>query len=533
MKIPKKKELLELQKKYRTDKKIAEVYGVPSRLVAYWRSKKNIGQYSFSKYSHEKIVELWERYGDDRSAGAELGISGPGFRQWRIKYGIKEKPVQLKMEQLELDLRETYRKSRDSRRETFIRKLLAKKSGLKSVEEGQILNVQPDLAISVDDTGQIINQFKQIGLSKVWDHSKIAIILNHWAQNESGKIADVHKGIREFVKKQRIERFYDIGWGIPYQIVLEEGLILPSRLIVATDNQATSHGGIGAFSTCISPLEMAVVWASGRIWLKVPQTIKVVINGLLTRGVFAKDIILKLSRDLCFEEANYKALEFYGDAVSAMTVPQRLILTSFCMEIGAKSAIVPFDDVSQRYLKKITKEKFSPISADSNAKYENEIEMDVSYLTPQVTCLNNKGYVKPVEDIAGKRIDQVVFSGCSSGRLDDFETAVSILRGRRIHRDTRMVIVPVSRKAYLAAIDKGYIRSLLGSGCVMLSPGCGSCVCAHKDMLAANERILTTNNCDLFWGANPKNPEVYLASPATAAATALEGAITDPRKHLL
>ncbi|RKX18645.1 MAG: hypothetical protein DRP26_04835, partial [Candidatus Zixiibacteriota bacterium] len=169
MKIPKKKELLELQKKYRTDKKIAEVYGVPSRLVAYWRSKKNIGQYSFSKYSHEKIIELWERYGDDRLAGAELGISGPGFRQWRIKYGIKKKPVQLKMEQLELDLRGTYRKSRDSRRETFIKKLLAKKSGLKSVEEGQVISVRPDLAVSVDDTEQIIKQFKLTGFPKVWD----------------------------------------------------------------------------------------------------------------------------------------------------------------------------------------------------------------------------------------------------------------------------------------------------------------------------------------------------------------------------
>ncbi|OQX92531.1 MAG: hypothetical protein B6D58_02270 [candidate division Zixibacteria bacterium 4484_95] len=533
MKIPKKKELLELQKKYRTDKKIAEVYGVPSRLVAYWRSKKNIGQYSFSKYSHEKIIELWERYGDDRLAGAELGISGPGFRQWRIKYGIKKKPVQLKMEQLELDLRGTYRKSRDSRRETFIKKLLAKKSGLKSVEEGQVISVRPDLAVSVDDTEQIIKQFKLTGFPKVWDNSKITIILNDWTQNEFGKIADVHKRIRKFVKKQRIEKFYDIGWGIPYQITLEEGLILPSRLIVATDNQATSHGSIGAFSTCISPLDMAVVWASGRIWLKVPKTIKVVINGLPTRGVFAKDIILKLSRDLHFEDINYKALEFYGDAVSTMTVPQRLILTSSSLEIGAKSAIIPFDDVSQRYLKKITKERFSPIAPDINAKYENEIEIDVSYLTPQVACLNKKHCVKPVEDVAGKKIDQIVLCGCSSGRLDDLEMVVSILRGRRIHRDTRMIIVPASRKTYLAAIDKGYIRSLVGSGCVMLSPGCGSCAGAHKDMLAADERILTTNSCDLIRQTNSKNPEIYLSSPATAAATALEGAIADPRKYLL
>lgn len=533
MRIPKKKELLELQKKYRTDKKIAEVYGVPSRLVAYWRSKKNIGPYGLSKHSREKIVDLWERYGDDRLAGAELGISGPGFRQWRIKYSLKKKPAQLKMEQLELNLRDTYRKSRNFRRETFIRKVLAKKSGLKSVEEGQIINVQPDLAVSVDDTGQIINQFKQIGLPKIWDHSKIAIILNHWTKNESERTADAHKRIREFVKKHRIERFFDIGWGISHQIVLEEGLILPGRLVVATDTHAISYGCIGAFSTCISPLEMAVVWVSGRIWLKVPETIKVVINGFLARGVLAKDIILKLSRDLHFEEANYKALEFYGEAVSTMTVPQRLTLTSFSMEVGAKSAVVPFDEVSQRYLKRITKEKFSPIVADSNAKYENEIEVDISYLTPQVACPDNVSHIKPVEDVAGKKIDQVILSGCTSGRLDEIETAASILRGRRIHRDTRMVIVPASRKTYLEAIDKGYIRSLVGSGCVVLSPGCGSCMGAHKDMLATDERVLTTNNREFFWCTDFKNLEVYLASPATAAATALEGAIADPRKYLL
>jgi 3-isopropylmalate/(R)-2-methylmalate dehydratase large subunit len=533
VKIPKKKELLELQKKYRTDKKIAEVYGVPSRLVAYWRSKKNIGPYGFSKYSREKIVDLWERYGDDRLAGAELGISGPGFRQWRIKYGIKKKPAQLKMEQLELDLRDTYRKSRNFRRETFIRKVLAKKSGLKSVEEGQIINVQPDLAVSIDDTGEVINQFKQIGLPKIWDHSKIAIILNYWTQNGLDKIADVHKIIREFVKKHRIERFFDIGWGISQQIVLEEGLILPGRLVYATDIHATSYGCIGALSTCISPLEMAVVWASGRIWLKVPETIKVVIKGLPGRGVLVKDIILRLSRDLRFEEANYKALEFYGDAVSTMTVSQRLTLTSFSMEVGAKSAVVPFDEVCQRYLKRITKEKFSPIVADSNAKYENEIEVDVSYLTPQVARPDNIGYVKPVEDVAGKKIDQVILNGCTCGQLDDLETVASILRGRRIHRDTRMVIVPASRKTYLEAIDKGYIRSLVGSGCVVLNPGCGSCISAHKEMLATDERVLTTNNRDFFWNTDFKNLEVYLASPATAAATALEGAIVDPRKYLL
>ena len=533
MKIPKKKELSELQKKYRTDKKIGEVYGVPGRLVAYWRSKKNIGSYNLPKYSREKIMDLWDRFGDDRLAGIELGISGPGFRRWRLQYGIKYKPAQLKMEQLELDFADLPGKTKSSRKETFIRKMLARKSGLKAVEEGETVTVEPDLAIAVDNAGPAIDQFYNLGNKKVIDQSKIAVILNHLQIPQLHALADEHKKIREFVKKQNITKFYDIGWGISHQVTLDEGLILPGQMAVGTDHYTAVYGCIGVFSTSIDPQEMAKVWATGKTQFTTPQTIKVIINGRPGAGVFTSDIIFNLSREINKYASYNKAFEFYGQAVVNMTVAQRITLTSFAIDAGAKLAIIPFDEITQRYLKKITKAKYKPITADIDAFYENEIEFDVSYLTPQVVCHNNYKEIKPVEEMAGKKIDHVVLGGCTNGRLEDLEIAASILRGRRIHRNTRMFVVPASRKTYLKAIDKGYISTLIESGCLVLHPSHCSCLSANNCMLADGERALTTSCRKSINCIKQNYSETYIASPATVAASALEGAITDPRKHLL
>jgi len=298
VKIPRKKELLELQKKYRTDKKIGDVYGVPGRLVAYWRSKKNIGSYNLPKYSREKIMDLWDRFGDDRLAGIELGISGPGFRRWRLQYGIKHKPAQLKMEQLELDFADLPSKTKTSRKETFIRKMLARKSGLKTVEEGETVAVEPDLAIAVDNAGPAIDQFYNSGNKKVADQSKIAVILNQLQIPPLHTLADEHKKIREFVNKQNIVKFYDIGWGISHQVVLDEGLILPGQMAVGTDHYTAVYGCLGVFSISIDIPEMAKVLAADKIQFTTPKTIKIVINGHPGTGISTSDIILKLSREI-------------------------------------------------------------------------------------------------------------------------------------------------------------------------------------------------------------------------------------------
>jgi len=530
VKIPRKKELLELQKKYRTDKKIGDVYGVPGRLVAYWRSKKNIGSYNLPKYSREKIMDLWDRFGDDRLAGIELGISGPGFRRWRLQYGIKHKPAQLKMEQLELDFADLPSKTKTSRKETFIRKMLARKSGLKTVEEGETVAVEPDLAIVVDNAGPAIDQFYNSGNKKVADQSKIAVILNQLQIPPLHTLADEHKKIREFVNKQNIVKFYDIGWGISHQVVLDEGLILPGQMAVGTDHYTAVYGCLGVFSISIDIPEMAKVLAADKIQFTTPKTIKIVINGHPGTGISTSDIILKLSREINKYASMNNAFEFYGQAVANMTIAQRITLANFAIDAGAKLAITPFDEITQRYLKKITKAKYKPVNADNDAVYEDEIEFDVSYLTPQIVYYNDYKEVKPVEEMAGKRINHVVLGGCTNGRLEDLEIAASILRGRRIHHDTRMFVVPASRKIYLKAIDKGYISTLVESGCLVLHPSHCSCLSANNCMLADGERALTTS-CRKSVNCIKQSSETYIASPATVAASALEGVITDPRKH--
>lgn len=533
MKIPRKKELLELQKKYRTDKKIGEVYGVPGRLVAYWRSKKKIGSYNMPKYSRERIIDLWERFGDDRLAGTELGISGAGFRRWRIQYAIKNKPAQLKMEQLELDFAELPKKNKNSRKETFIRKLLAKKSGLKSVDEGEVVTVTPDLAIAIDNAGPIIDRFFEEGYTKVIDQSKIAIILNKLLIPDSDNTAEEHKKIRQFARKQGIMNFYDLGWGISHQVIIDEGLILPGQMAVGTDHHTAAYGSIGAFSANISSEDMVKVWISGKTIIQVPKTIKTMIHGNPAKGVFTSDIILKLSSEIKKTSAQNKTFEFCGSTVSAMSISQRITLTNFAVDAGAQTATTPFDDITQRFLKKITKAKYKPIYADNDATYENEIEFDASYLTPQVAFYDEYETVKPVEELRGKRINHIVLGGCTNGRLEDLQIAALILRGRRIHRNIRMFVVPASRKTYLDAVDKGYIHALVESGCLMLSPSHCSCISANTNMLADGETALTTT-CRIPFNSNKsKNSFTYVASPATVAASALEGAITDPRKYLL
>jgi len=532
LKIPKKKELVELQKKYRSDKKIGEVYGVPARLVAYWRNKKKIGAYSQPKYTEDKIIEFWERFGDDGRAGAEMGISAAGFRQWRRKYEILNKPLQLRLEQLELNLNDNNRR-KSSRRETVIQKILAKKSGLKRVEIGQFVSIEPDLAMSNNNTPLVIENFKKTGAKKIWNPDKVIIALDHRINNGQNGNDESFKPIREFVKNQKIKNFYDIGEGICHQVVIENGHVLPGELALGTDRLTAAYGCLGAISTEISPMEMGALWASGRLWLKVPRSIKVVINGKLNKGVFAKDIILKIIRDLSNDDAEYSSVEFTGTVVSSMTISERITLTSFIQASGAKSTFIPFDDMTMRFIRKLTKSKYTPLRSDPDAVYYNEIEIDVNYLTPQVSYLSGKDHTSALEDVAGKKIDLVVLGSCSNGQIEDLEIAAKMIRGRRINRDLKMIIIPASRKVLLDAIDKGYIRTFVESGCMILNPGCGSCLSSHSGIIGTGERMLTTSSRHTLTENRSKfKAEVYSGSPATAAATALEGHIADPRRFL-
>ena len=549
MKIPRKEELLKLQAKYRTDKKIGEALGgVPEYLVAYWRRKKKIGRYSLSKYSLVEIKDLWERYGNDQKAGEKLSISRGGFYKWRKKYNLLEKPKVLKFQQMEFPLASQPNFNRMSLSNqskwgdvlikqksgnlTIAQKLLAKKAGKAQTVVGEIVNVEPDLAMSHDNAGLVIKQFKQIGQKNVWNPHKIVIPLDHRAPAESEKTATAHKSIREFVQKQNIENFYDIKEGICHQVVIEKAHILPGELAVGTDSHTTSYGCLGALSTGIGATEMAVVWATGKIWLRVPESIKITIQGKMPKGVYAKDVILYIIGQLTVEGASYKSVEFYGETVAKMSISERFVLCNLSMEMGTKFAVVPFDRVTQKYLSVMTKERYEPILSDNNAIFEKEYEFAVSNLEPQVACPHNVDNVKPVSEVKGIKIDQVVLGSCTNGRLDDLEIAAKILKGKKAHPDLRMLVLPATRTIYSQAMKKGYLRIFLDAGAVILNPGCGPCLGAHEGILAAGEKCLATTNRNFKGRMGSPDSFVYLASPALAAATAIRGEITDPRELL-
>jgi len=533
MKIPKKEELLKLQAQYRTDKKIGEALGgVPEYLVAYWRRKKRIGRYSLAKHTKEKIKDLWETYGHDQKAGEELGISSAAFYKWRKKYNLLEKPRVLKFQQLELSLPASILDKGNMGKLTIAQKLLAKKEGKPEVLVGEIVNVEPDLAMSHDNAGLVIKQFKEIGLKKVWNPDKIVIPLDHRAPAESEKTATAHHSIRMFVKEQNITNFYDIKEGICHQVVVEKGHILPGELAVGTDSHTTSYGCLGALSTGIGATEMAAVWATGKIWLRVPESIKIVIKGILPKGVYAKDVILHIIGQLTVEGANYKSVEYYGDTIEKMSISERFTMCNLSMEMGAKFAVVPFDKVTKKYLSAVTKKRYAPIFSDRNAIFEKEYEFNIDGLEPQVACPHNVDNVKPIGEVKGIKIDQVVLGSCTNGRLDDLEIAAKILKGKKAHPEVRMLVLPATRSIYLQAMKKGYLRTFLEAGGVVLNPGCGPCLGAHEGILAPGERCLATTNRNFKGRMGSPDSEVFLASPATAAASALRGEIADPRDFL-
>ncbi|MBC8277388.1 MAG: 3-isopropylmalate dehydratase large subunit [FCB group bacterium] len=408
---------------------------------------------------------------------------------------------------------------------TIAEKLLALKAGKSVTVPGEIVFVEPDLAMSHDNAGLVIKQFRQIGVEKVWNPGKIVIPLDHRAPAESEKTAIAHKSIREFVKQQNISNFYDIKEGICHQVIVENAHILPGQLAVGTDSHTTSYGCLGALSTGIGATEMSAVWATGNIWLRVPDSIKITVTGKFTPNVYAKDLILYIAGILTAEGANYRSIEFYGETIANMTISERFTLTNLSMEMGAKFAVVPFDGVTEAYMNSLGKSGYDPVHADPDAEYFAEYEFDVSELTPQLAVPHNVDNIKPVTDFLGMKIDQVVLGSCTNGRIDDLQIAADYLRGKQVHPDVRLLVIPASRKIYKEALVKGLLTVFLDANAVLLNPGCGPCLGAHQGILAPGEKCLATTNRNFKGRMGSTEAEVYLASPATAAASAVAGEI--------
>lgn len=410
--------------------------------------------------------------------------------------------------------------------QTIAQKILARKSNKSSVNPGEIVVVHPDRVMSHDNAALVIRYFNEIGKSKIWDPSKVVIILDHRTPAESVKTANAHQIIRQFVQEQNIQHFYEIGQGICHQIMLEDGFVLPGNLILGTDSHTTSYGCIGAFSTGIGATEMAAIWATSEIWLKVPETIFIELSGELTGIVSAKDIILYIIGQLKSDGANYKSVEFSGELISKLSISERFTMTNLSMEMGAKCAFMPVDDQTKAYYSQLGKSVAQDILPDSDAEYEKKINIDVNELQPQIACPHHVDHVMPVQQVAGKKINQALIGSCTNGRIEDFRIAASILKGKKIHPTIRMLIIPASKKVYQQMIHEKLMDIFLDANCVICNPGCGPCLGAHQGLLGDGEVCIATTNRNFKGRMGSPKAEVYLASPAIVACSALAGEIT-------
>ncbi|MHB0963900.1 MAG: 3-isopropylmalate dehydratase large subunit [Gemmatimonadaceae bacterium] len=425
---------------------------------------------------------------------------------------------------------------------TVAEKILARAAGLPVVAAGDVVEPKVDLAMSHENAALVINQFQEVfagtGLAPtIWDPSRIAIIFDHRVPAESPKTATNQKKIREFVAANGIAKFHDIRGdtgGICHQILPEYGYVRPGFVVVGTDSHTTTHGALGAFSFGIGATEMASVWSLGyAVNIEVPETIKVVVSGKMPPYVGAKDLILHVIGTLTAQGANYKVLEFHGETIRNMSTSGRIAICNMSVEAGATSGIVPGDAETVRYLREVAgvTDDIPLTTPDADARYLRTVEVDVTKLEPQIACPHMVDNVKPISAVAGTKVQQIVIGSCTNGRLDDLEIAAGILRGKKVAAGTRMLVFPASGRIFAQALAKGYVQDFMAAGAVVMNSGCGPCLGVHEGALGDNETALSTTNRN-FKGrmGNPKS-EVYLCSPAVAAASAITGVITDPRNN--
>jgi 3-isopropylmalate/(R)-2-methylmalate dehydratase large subunit len=412
--------------------------------------------------------------------------------------------------------------------ETFVQKILGKKADRKVVP-GDIVEVKPDVAMSHDNTAAIIQKFNSLGVDKIDDPDRHVVVLDHCVPAANEKFAQNHKEIREFVKKHGIKYFFDINMGISHQIMADKGIILPGEVLVGSDSHSTTYGAFGAFGTGIGRSEMAVILATGKIWFRVPETIKIVVHGEFAPGVSAKDLILKIIGDLKADGALYKAVEFMGPTIDNMTVASRMVLANMSIEMGGKIGYMIPNQATLDYLKGRAIRPFEIVESDPDAEFEAVYEFDVSDLDPQIACPHTVDNVKPISEVSGTKINEIFFGSCVNARLEDFEVVANILRSKKVHPDVRMIVIPASTNVYLEALKAGYVQDLIEAGCVMMNSGCGPCMGNHEGIPAPQETVLSTSNRNFRGRMGCVESEVYLCSPAIAAASAIKGKISDFR----
>lgn len=419
---------------------------------------------------------------------------------------------------------------------TITEKILAKHSGKKEVKPGEIINADLDIVMCHDvTTPPAITMLEKEGVSGVFDRKKIVVTPDHFVPNKDIKSAQLAKRLRDWVNKNKIENYYEVGChGVCHAILPEQGHVLPGITIVCGDSHTCTHGALGAFSTGVGSTDLAAALATGKLWFKVPETIKFVIDGKLPKGVYSKDVILKIISDIGVDGALYKAMEFTGSAISDMSVEARMTMTNMAIEAGAKSGVINPDKKIIDYVKERTDTAFDIFVSDSDAKYSDVKEYDVSKLEPMVAFphLPSNGKTASSAEKMNIKIDQAYLGSCTNGRIEDLRIAASIVKGHHIAKGVRMIVVPATTDIWKMANKEGLLDIFMEFGATVSTPTCGACLGGHMGILAEGERCVSSTNRNFVGRMGHPKSEVYLASPATVAACAIEGRIVDPRRYL-
>ena len=414
---------------------------------------------------------------------------------------------------------------------TMAEKILARAAGLDETKAGNIVMADIDIAMTHDLTGPLsVKSFQKIGVDQVWDPEKIVVLFDHQVPADSLEAAQNHIFMREFVENQKITNFYDVREGVCHQVLPEKGHVVPGEVVVGSDSHTCTHGALGSFATGIGSTDMAMVFATGKLWFKVPETIKFEIEGKLGKHVYSKDVVLNIIGQIGADGANYQACEFGGETTSNMSVSDRMALCNMAIEMGGKTGLVEVDDKTINYLKGRVNKPYESFSTDEDAESLTTMYVNVTDLEPQIACPHNVDNVKPVGEVEGTPIDQIFMGSCTNGRLDDLRVAAEILKGKQVSNDVRMLVIPASREIYSQALEEGLMNIFVDSGALVCNPCCGPCLGGHVGFLGPGEVSLSTSNRNFKGRQGSSEAEVYLSSAAVAAASAIKGAITDPRK---
>ncbi len=412
---------------------------------------------------------------------------------------------------------------------TIAEEILAKKSGKKKVEPGEIVEAEVDYVMVNDITGlPAFKVFEKLNAEPI--REKIVLIPDHYVPNKDIASAEQAKAMRMFARKYGIENYFEVGDnGICHQIMIEKGFVAPGRLIVGADSHTCTYGAFGAFATGIGSTEAAVVFALGKLWFKVPETMKIIVKGELKDYVMGKDIILHIIGDIGVEGALYKAMEFYGDTIEKLSLADRITIANMTVEAGAKAGIIPPDDKVFKYLENRVRGSYEPVYATEDAEYSDVLEYHADEIEPLVAKPYLPSNIAKAKELSDVEIDQAYLGSCTNGRIEDLRVAAKILKGRKVHKNVRLIVVPASKEVYMQALKEGLIEIFLEANAYVSGPTCGACLGGFMGVLASDEVCISSTNRNFIGRMGHKDSKVYLANPAVVAASAVTGRITDPR----